>query len=137
MADYISDTQKRSSTPDRNVVLSAYTKMDIDILSKQEMESRVSDLKEWAAMAASDLHKEVEVDVQIRQGSIIAEIIISGNLEFLLDIDHLKEMGFKLTETDLVAGYLGFRALRIVLRDLIKDIKSSTAALSTNDSMGI
>ncbi len=130
MADYISDTQSRTSHSDMNVLLSAYTHMSIPMLPKDEMASRISELKEWVARASSSMHNSVETEIVVRDGSIITEIIVSGHLFEILNIDNLKVMGLVIKGDDIVAGHLGYFALRAIIRALIKDIKGSTLALS-------
>ena len=130
MADYISSTQSRTSHEDMNVLLSAYTRMLISKLPDDEMDSRIAELKEWASRASSNIHKSVEVEIVVRDGSIIVEVIVSGHLHEIFNIDNLRDIGLLLKEADIIDGYLSYCALRGALRQLIKDISQSTAALS-------
>ena len=154
MADYIQDTQKRSAMPDRSVVLSSYVKMKIDRLPQKEEEHKKHQLKEMEYLLGNIVHRNVDTEILIRDGSVIVEIIASGNLSELLSIENIEAMGISISDDNLldisdaeentyssdfiklawaVLGYktiLNYATIRNSITVIIKDVKRVTAALS-------
>lgn len=135
MANYISDAQSRSAFPDKNVLMCSYIRMDIPYGNKKTNDAKKSELKMMATHAANSLHRSVETDILIRDGSVIAEIIASGHINELLSSQNLKAIGMSqprlsIADGDIVDGLISYATLRSALLILVKDIKTTTASLA-------
>ena len=142
MADYLRDTQSRSNMPHKNVLMVSYTHMKLDEsidVESDDFKSKMNTLKNLSKSASAKIHKSVEFDSQIRDGSIIIELSAMGLLNESLSIENLTELGIIRSPSEAVElmvekgqKYLEHRLLRRVLVILVKELKAATAALSQN-----
>ena len=140
MSDYLVGTQTRMSNTmeDKAVLMCAYVRLDLDpkLLrdNNQHIQMQCDMIKDLAASASESIHKAVETEIQTREGSIIIEAMLAGNLYELLKLETLASNGFEMTREDLVnvGGrlLLDYIMLRSTLLALLKDIKGTASSLT-------
>ena len=129
MADYHDKIKKRSKFPDKSLLMSAYVRLDIEFSDKKDMDAKKSELREMSNMIADVVHRDVETDVLLSEGSIIVETITSGNLHSLLSMENIKAIGIFIKENpeELLLDYV---TIRVALSILVKDINAAATSLS-------
>ena len=129
MADYHDSVKKRIKFPNKSMLMSAYVRLDVEFGDKNIMSAKKSDLKKMSNMIANIVHRDVESDVLLREGSVIMETITSGNLHSLLSPENMKAIGVVIAKNP-AESLLTCDAIREALSILVKDVNEATTFLS-------
>ena len=128
MADYHDNEKRRSKFPDKSRLMSTYVRLDIKFDDEKDMNAKKKTLKEMSNMVAGVVHKDMETDVLLTEGSVIIEIITSGNLHLLLSPENIRAIGVTIIENP-VESLLAYGAIRAAVDILVKDINKITISL--------
>ena len=127
MADYHDNEKRRSKFPDKSRLMSTYVRLDIKFDDEKDMNAKKKTLKEMSNMVAGVVHKDMETDVLLTEGSVIIEIITSGNLHLLLSPENMKAIG--VLADNSVESLLNRITIRAALPYLVKDINRIAISL--------
>ena len=129
MADYHDNEKRRSKFPDKSRLMSTYVRLDIKFDDEKDMNAKKSDLKKMSNMVAGVVHKDMETDVLLKEGSVIMEIVTFGNLHSLLSMENIEAIGIYIKENpeELLLDYVTIRGAVSILA---KDIDAVATSLS-------